>query len=162
MVTVVSGTKSFDDVFEEHWHKIFCITPSRDPPKCDPSVLEYFGVLSLTDIRSPDRKLWYIYYSKQPEVDETLNRIFHKYGKKNMCEIFRKHTFSGVGLRARVKAYFYDKKWHVKGNILEAPAKTSCNSDQMLKMITDLYNEERRMLYGFLCMKHNGIRKHFY
>ncbi|XP_017866129.1 PREDICTED: uncharacterized protein LOC108615832 isoform X1 [Drosophila arizonae] len=158
---MASNDIDFDEEFEKYLHQMFHIKPCDVKSKCDESVVEYFGVLSLTDIRSPERKLWYIYYSKQPEVDETLNRIFHKYGKKNMCEIFRKQTFSGVALRARVKSYFQDRKWHVKGNLLEAPAKCSFNSDQMIKVITELHHEERKMLYNFLCMKHNGMRKYF-
>ncbi|XP_023175521.1 uncharacterized protein LOC111602594 [Drosophila hydei] len=159
---MASNDIDFNDEFEKYLSRMFYIKPCEVTSKCDESNVEYFGVLSLTDVRSPDRKLWYIYYSKQPEVDETLSRIFHKYGKKNMCEIFRKHTFSGVGLRARVKAFFYEKRWHVKGNLLEAPAKSSFNNDQMIKIITDLHHEERKMLYSFLCMKHNGVRTYFH
>ncbi|XP_030243925.1 uncharacterized protein LOC115564123 isoform X2 [Drosophila navojoa] len=157
---MASNVANFDDEFEKYLHRLFYVTPTEETSKCDPSNIEYFGVLSLTDVRSPDRKLWYIYYSKQPEVDETLNRIFHKYGKKNMCEIFRKPTFSGVGLRDRVKRHFQDKKWYVKGNILEAPPKSPYNDDRMLKMITELYNDERKMLYNYICMTHDSFIKY--
>ncbi|EDW60891.2 uncharacterized protein [Drosophila virilis] len=153
--------KSFDDEFETYLHRMFYIKPTEETTKCDPSIVECFGVLSLTDMRAPDRKLWYIYYCKQPEVDDTLNRIFHKYGKKNMCEIFRKPTFSGVGLRARVKTYFSEKKWLVKGNLLEAPPKSLYNNDRMVRNITDLYNEERKMLYTYICMKHDAFSRYY-
>ncbi|XP_034478505.1 uncharacterized protein LOC117784794 isoform X1 [Drosophila innubila] len=149
-----------DEDFEEYLHKIFYIKQNTDESKCDPSIVEYFGVLSLTDVNSPERKLWYIYYCKQPEIDETVERIFEKYGKKNMYELFRKPICSGVSLRTRVKKHFSGLKWYVKGNLLEAPPKSHYNNERMAKAISDLYFEERKMLYNYICMKHNAYSKY--
>ncbi|XP_034111180.1 uncharacterized protein LOC117572456 isoform X1 [Drosophila albomicans] len=151
---------NFEEEFEAYLHRIFYIKPYTEESKCDPSIVEYFGVFSLTDIRAPERKLWYIYYCKQPDIDETVDRIFQKYGKKNVCELFRKPIFSGVSLRTRVKTHFSELKWYVKGNLLEAPPKSHYNDERMAKTITDLYNDERKMLYNYICMKHNAFSRY--
>ncbi|EDW00853.1 uncharacterized protein LOC6559722 isoform X3 [Drosophila grimshawi] len=148
---MTSEDMSFDDKFEKYLHKLFYVPPNYE---YDPSVVEIFGVLSLTDVRQPDRKLWYLYHCKQTEVDETLDRIFKKYGKKNMREIFRKRTFSGVGLRERVKAHFANKKLYVKEKLIEAPRNSSFNDDKVIKHVTELYDEERRLLFEYVCRKH--------
>lgn len=142
-------------------HKIFYM--KRDytqDTKCDPSIVEYFGVFSLTDVRAPDRKLWYVYYCKKSEIDETMDRIFQKYGKKNVCEIFRKPVFSGLSLRSRVKKHFSELKWYVKGNLLEAPPKSLYNEERMIKAISDLYCDEQKMLYNYIGMKHNAFNRY--
>jgi len=136
-------------------HKIFNVTQTNEKTECDPSIIEYFGVLGLTDVNAPERKLWYIYYCKQPEIDQTVDRIFQKYGKKNLCELFRKPVFCGVSMRTRVKKHFAGLRWYVKGNLLEAPPKSHMTDERMAKAINDLYFEERKMLYDYICMKHN-------
>lgn len=144
-------------------YKIFYI--KRDytqDTKCDPSTVEFFGVFSLTDLRAPDRKLWYVYYCKKSEIDETVDRIFQKYGKKNVCEIFRKPVFSGVSLRSRVKKHFSELKWYVKGNILEAPPKSLYNEERMIKAMSDLYYDEQKMLYNYIGMKHSAFSRYRY
>ncbi|KAH8394705.1 hypothetical protein KR222_002082, partial [Zaprionus bogoriensis] len=147
---------NFNEQFEEHLHRMFYI--KRDysaETNCDPSIVEYFGVFGLTDVRAPERKLWYVYYCKKPEIDETVERIFQKYGKKNVCEIFRKPVLSGVSLRSRVKKHFHELKWYVKGNLLEAPPKSHYNVERMMKSMSDLYHDEQKMLYNYIGMKHN-------
>lgn len=142
-------------------HKIFYVKPNvTENTKCDVSIIEYFGVFSLTDLRAPDRKLWYVYYCKKPEIDETVDRIFQKYGKKNVCEIFRKPVFSGVSLRSRVKKHFSELKWYVKGNLLEAPPKSHCNEERMMKIMMDLYHDEQKMLYNYIGMSHNAFNRY--
>ncbi|XP_026840934.1 uncharacterized protein LOC6590938 [Drosophila persimilis] len=117
---------------------------------CDPAAVEFFGVMSLTDVRSPRRKLWYMYYSTSDQVDITVDRIHRKYGQKNMYDLFRKPIFSGAGLRSRVKNHFAALKWYVKGNILEAPPDTLYNDEKVINTITDLYYAERRRYYDFI------------
>ncbi|XP_026840933.1 uncharacterized protein LOC113565043 [Drosophila persimilis] len=112
--------------------------------------VEFFGVMSLTDVRSPRRKLWYMYYSTSDQVDITVDRIHRKYGQKNMYDLFRKPIFSGAGLRSRVKNHFAALKWYVKGNILEAPPDTLYNDEKVINTITDLYFVERRWYYDFI------------
>ncbi|XP_032591378.1 uncharacterized protein LOC6559722 isoform X2 [Drosophila grimshawi] len=144
---------SFDDRFVKHLQKLFYMPPNIE---YDPSVIDMFGVLSLTDVRQPDRKLWYMYYCKQNEVDETLDRIFKKYGKKNMREIFRKRVFSGFGLRERLKTHFANKKLYVKEKLIEAPRNSSFNDDKVIKNVTEVYNKERRLIFEYVCRKHLG------
>ncbi|KAL7738227.1 hypothetical protein ACLKA6_006560 [Drosophila palustris] len=151
---------NFEEEFERHLHNIFYVKQNAEETKCDPSIIEYFGVLALTDVRAPERKLWYIYYCKQPDIDETVERIFQKYGKKNMCELFRKPIYSGVSLRSRVKKHFAELKWYVKGNLLEAPPKSHYNDERMAKAISDLYFEERKMLYDYICMSHKVYHRY--
>ncbi|EDW00852.1 uncharacterized protein LOC6559071 [Drosophila grimshawi] len=142
---------SFDDKFGNYLYKLLCVAPDTES---DPCVIEIFGVLSLTDVRQPDRKLWYMYHCKQNEVDETLDRIFKKYGKKNMREIIRKRVYSGVGLRERVKTHFANKKLYVTEKLIEAPRNSSFNDDKVIKNVTEAYNEERRLLFEYVCRKH--------
>ncbi|KAH8306005.1 hypothetical protein KR018_010290, partial [Drosophila ironensis] len=119
----------------------------------DPGTIEYFGVLSLKDVRSPGRKLWYMYYATTDQLDNVVDRIHRKYGQKNMYELFRKPVFSGAGMRARVKDHFSGLKWLVKGNILEAPPGNLYNDEKVINTIADLYQAERRRYYDFVLKK---------
>ncbi|XP_034652746.1 uncharacterized protein LOC117891409 [Drosophila subobscura] len=120
--------------------------------ECDPGAVEFFGVMSLTDVRSPRRKIWYMYYSAGDQIDVTVDRILHKYGKKNMYDLFRKPIFSGAGMRSIVKDHFAALNWYVKGNILEAPPDNSYNDEKVINTINDLYYAERRRHCNFLMM----------
>lgn len=155
-----AANTDFDAEFEHHLHKIFYVKQTDVKTECDQSIIEYFGVLGLTDVNAPERKLWYIYYCKQPEIDQTVDRIFQKYGKKNLCELFRKPIFCGVSMRTRVKKHFAGLRWYVKGNLLEAPPKSHYTDERMAKAINDLYFEERKMLYNYICMKHNDYSRY--
>ncbi|XP_017090931.1 uncharacterized protein [Drosophila bipectinata] len=125
----------------------------------DPSAVEYFGVLSLTDVRAPRRKLWYMYYATTDELDATVDHIHKKYGQKNMYDLYRKPVFSGSGMRARVKNHFSALKWYVKGNILEAPPDSPYNDEKVVNTIADLYQAERRRYHDLLLGKNNDYAK---
>ncbi|ALC41776.1 CG33469, partial [Drosophila busckii] len=144
----------FDNEFAPYLRRIFYLKPEKEI-EADASAIEYFGVFNLTDVRAPERKLWYVYYCKKSEIDDTVDRIFQKYGKKNLCEIFRKPVFSGLSLRSRVKSHFSEQKWYVKGNLLEAPPKGRYNDERMAKAIGDLYNAEQLKIYNYIGMKYN-------
>ncbi|XP_017024590.1 uncharacterized protein [Drosophila kikkawai] len=116
----------------------------------DSKEVEYFGILSLTDVRAPRRKLWYMYYATTTQLDETIDRIHRKYGQKNMYELFRKPVFSGAGMRSRVKNHFSGLKWYVKGNILEASSESCYNDEKVVNTVADLYQAERRRYYDYL------------
>ncbi|XP_015034172.2 uncharacterized protein LOC26529021 [Drosophila willistoni] len=144
---------NFEDKFEKHLRVLFYMNPLPENPKCDTSKLEFFGVLRLKDVLKPERNLWCIYHCRQPDIDRTIDALLEKYGKKNMCEIFRKPIFKGAALRAAVKKYFTDLKWFVKGNLLEAPPKRHFNDDRVIKCLTDVYNIERQKLHNFVVMQ---------
>ncbi|XP_020804781.1 uncharacterized protein LOC110181387 [Drosophila serrata] len=112
--------------------------------------VEYFGILSLTDMRAPQRKLWYMYYATSEQLDKTIDQIHRKYGQRNMYELFRKPVFSGRGMRSRVKNHFSGLRWYVKGNVLEASPNSCYNNEKVVKTVTDLYLTERRKYYDYL------------
>ncbi|XP_068147874.1 uncharacterized protein [Drosophila tropicalis] len=141
---------NLDDRLEEYMRGMCHVNPKKGPTECDIAIVEYFGVLSLTDVRAPRRKLWYIYYSRSDEIDNTVDRIHRKYGQKNMYELFRKPIYSGADFRGRVKANFANLKWYVKGNILEAPPQSTYTDEKVIRVITDLYYAERRIYYDYL------------
>ncbi|EDW00851.1 uncharacterized protein LOC6559070 [Drosophila grimshawi] len=149
----MTSEDNFAHEFERYLYRSFHFGPNTKIRQYDPSIMEIFGVLSLTDVRQPDRKLWYVYYCKQTEVDETLDRIFKKYGKKNMREIFRKPVFSGVDLCDKVKDHFAEKKLYVKGKLIEAPRNSPYNDDKIMRQVTGLYDEEQRLLFQYVCSK---------
>ncbi|SPP75297.1 uncharacterized protein LOC117578521 isoform X1 [Drosophila guanche] len=142
-----------DAEMDNHLRCIFYIKPKPAPTKCSPFVVEFFGVLSLTDLREPERKLWYIYYCKQSDIEHTVHQIHQKYGKKNMYEIFQKPVFSGAALRASVKKHFAELKWFTKGNLLEAPPKSHFNNERVCKTVTDLRNIEQQRIYNYVLVK---------
>ncbi|XP_030388434.1 uncharacterized protein LOC115634696 [Scaptodrosophila lebanonensis] len=150
----------FEDRFEEYLRRIFYLKSAEEIKRTNSSVVEYFGVLSLTDFRRPERKLWYLFYCPQSRIVETLDQLQTKYGKKNICEIFRKPVFSGVGMRAVVKKHFSEMKWYTNGNLIEAPPKSYYDDKRMLKTLTDLYNLERKKLYNYISMKHNHFKRY--
>ncbi|XP_017146441.1 uncharacterized protein LOC108158543 [Drosophila miranda] len=153
MAASIKDTDSANEEFDKHLRYVLHMKPKEDPPKCNTYVVEFFGVLSLTDLRAPERKLWYIYYCKQSDIDQTVDQIHQKYGKKNMYDLFRKPVFSGAGLRASVKKHFSELKWFTKGNLLEAPPKSHFNDERVCKTITDLYNIEQQRLYNYVMVK---------
>ncbi|KAH8401622.1 hypothetical protein KR009_006868, partial [Drosophila setifemur] len=135
---------------ETYMRKVFYFRDIDTKNGYDPAAIEYFGVLSLIDVRSPRRKLWYIYYASENDLEQTVDRIHHKYGKKNMFELYRKPVFSGAGMRSRVKNHFAGLKWYVKGNILEATPDSPYNDEKVVNTIADLYHSERRRYFDFL------------
>ncbi|KAH8375289.1 hypothetical protein KR200_006497, partial [Drosophila serrata] len=128
----------------------------------DPKEVEYFGILSLTDVRAPRRKLWYMYYATKDQLDDTLDRIHRKYGQKNMYDLFRKPVYSGAGMRYRVKNHFSGHKWYVKGNILEAPSNSCYNDEKVANTVADLYEAEKRKYYDYLTYKSDQLKSYNY
>ncbi|KAH8254710.1 hypothetical protein KR032_011776, partial [Drosophila birchii] len=128
----------------------------------NPKEVEYFGILSLTDVRAPRRKLWYMYYATTDQLDDTVDRIHRKYGQKNMFELYRKPVYSGAGMRSRVKNHFSDLKWYVKGNILEAPPSSCYNDEKVMNTVADLYEAEKRRYYDFLMRKNEPFKSYNY
>ncbi|KAH8232817.1 hypothetical protein KR026_000696, partial [Drosophila bipectinata] len=145
---------------DNHLKRIFYIKPNGVPLNSKPFVVEFFGVLSLTDMRAPDRKLWVIYHCKQPDLDKTVDEIHEKYGKKNMYDLFRKPVFSGLALRASVKKHFANLKWYTKGNVLEAPPKSHFNDERVVKAINDLHHLEQQRLYNYVMVKNNWFKRY--
>lgn len=134
---------------------MFCLKEIDTKNEYIPTEVEYFGVLSLSDVRAPRRKLWYMYYATTDQVDKTVDQIHRKYGQKNMYELFRKPVYTGAGMRSRVKNHFKGLKWHVKGNILEAPLGSSLNDEKVVNTIADLYQNERRRYFDYLMSRSN-------
>jgi len=134
---------------------VFCLKEIDTKNEYIPTEVEYFGVLSLSDVRAPRRKLWYMYYATTDQVDKTVDQIHRKYGQKNMYELFRKPVYTGAGMRSRVKNHFKGLKWHVKGNILEAPLGSSLNDEKVVNTIADLYQNERRRYFDYLMSRSN-------
>lgn len=96
-----------------------------------------------------------MYYATTDQVDKTVDQIHRKYGQKNMYELFRKPVYTGAGMRSRVKNHFKGLKWHVKGNILEAPLGSSLNDEKVVNTIADLYQNERRRYFDYLMSRSN-------
>ncbi|KAH8306008.1 hypothetical protein KR018_010295, partial [Drosophila ironensis] len=144
-----------DAEIEDHLRRILYIKNKEEPQKYKPYVPEFFGVLSLTDLRARDRKLWVIYHCKQPDLDKTIDEIHQKYGKKNMYDLFRTPVFSGPALRASVKKHFEEMKWFATGNLLEAPPKSHYNDERVVKAIADLHHLEQQKLYNYIMVKNN-------
>lgn len=134
---------------------MFCLKEIDTKNEYIPTEVEYFGVLSLSDVRAPRRKLWYMYYATTDQVDKTVDQIHRRYGQKNMYELFRKPVYTGAGMRSRVKNHFKGLKWHVKGNILEAPLGSSLNDEKVVNTIADLYQNERRRYFDYLMSRSN-------
>ncbi|XP_017039111.1 uncharacterized protein LOC108086644 [Drosophila ficusphila] len=155
MNTPNSAYPDLEKRLETYMRRIFYLKEIATSNEYNSSEVEYFGVLSLTDVRSPRRKLWYMYYAKSDQLDITVDRIHRKYGQKNMYELFRKPVFSGAGMRSRVKNHFGGLKWYVKGNILEAPADSTFNDEKVVNTIADLYQAERRKYYDCLIAANN-------
>lgn len=145
---------------DNHLRRIFYIKPVKETHNCKPYIPEFFGVLSLTDVRSPERKLWVIYHSKQPDLDKTVDEIHQKYGKKNMYDLFRKPVFSGLALRASVKKHFAQLKWYTNGNVLEAPPKSHFNDERVVKAINDLHHLEQQRLYNYVMVKNHWSKQY--
>ncbi|XP_070069847.1 uncharacterized protein [Drosophila takahashii] len=143
-----------EEEIDNHLRRVFYIKPNGDSPKMNPYIVEFFGVLSLNDLRAPERKLWVIYFCKQPELDKTVDEIHQKYGKKNMFDLYRTPVFSGAALRASVKKHFSGLKWFTNGNLLEAPPKSHFNDERVVKTITDLHHQEQQRLYNYVMVKH--------
>eukprot|EP00099_Drosophila_melanogaster_P029907 NP_995837.1 uncharacterized protein Dmel_CG33468 [Drosophila melanogaster] len=140
---------------ERYLRSVFCLKEIDTKNEYIPTEVEYFGVLSLSDVRAPRRKLWYMYYATTDQVDKTVDQIHRKYGQKNMYELFRKPVYTGAGMRSRVKNHFKGLKWHVKGNILEAPLGSSLNDEKVVNTIADLYQNERRRYFDYLMSRSN-------
>ncbi|XP_052840198.1 uncharacterized protein LOC128254887 [Drosophila gunungcola] len=140
---------------ETYMRRVFCLKEIETTNEYDPKEVEYFGVLSLTDVRAPRRKLWYMYYATTEQLDRTVDRIHRKYGQRNMYELFRKPVYSGAGMRSRVKNHFGGLRWYVKGNVLEAPPDSSYNDEKVVNTIADLYRAERRKYYDYLLYRNN-------
>ncbi|XP_016946936.1 uncharacterized protein LOC108022494 [Drosophila biarmipes] len=149
-----------EEEIDNHLRRIFYIKPKADSPKCNPYIVEFFGVLSLTDLRAPERKLWVIYYCKQPELDKTVDEIHQKYGKKNMFDLYRTPVFSGAALRASVKKHFAGLKWFTNGNLLEAPPKSHFNDERVVKTIADLHHQEQQRLYNYVMVKNMWFKRY--
>ncbi|EDV56013.2 uncharacterized protein LOC6549395 [Drosophila erecta] len=147
------GDYDLVEEIDNHLRRLFYIKPKAENPKLNPYVVEFFGVLSLTDLRAPQRKLWVIYYAKQPDLDKTVDEIHEKYGKKNMFDMYRTPVFSGAALRDSVKKHFSNLKWFTKGNLLEAPPKSHFNDERVVKTITDLHHLEHQRLYNYVMVK---------
>ncbi|KAH8291495.1 hypothetical protein KR054_012213, partial [Drosophila jambulina] len=128
----------------------------------DTKEVEYFGILSLTDVRAPRRKLWYMYYATTDQLSDTVDRIHRKYGQKNMYELFRKPVYSGAGMRSRVKNHFSGLKWYVKGNILEAPPSSCYNDEKVVNTAADLYEAEKRRYYDYLMRRNDQFKSYNY
>ncbi|XP_041450176.1 uncharacterized protein LOC111076362 [Drosophila obscura] len=149
-----------DRRLEQYMRTIFWRKDALTEHECDPAAVEYFGVMSLTDVRSPRRKIWYMYYCTGDRIDSTVDRIHRKYGQKNMYDLFRKPIFSGAGMRSIVKNHFAALKWYVKGNILEAPPDNFYNDEKVINTITDLYYAERQRYYGFVMTYNTSYNKY--
>ncbi|XP_050744125.1 uncharacterized protein LOC108022496 isoform X2 [Drosophila biarmipes] len=149
-----------EDKLEKYWRRLFYLQPKAGPTPLDPGTVEYFGVFGITDPQAADRKLWYIYCCRKPEIPEVGERIRHKYGKKNVHEIYRRATFSGVGFRRIVKDYFSHLKWFVSGNLLEAPPKSYFNDERFVKTISDLNGKEQRRLFDYIMVQHDWFKRY--
>ncbi|XP_043644543.1 uncharacterized protein LOC122614121 [Drosophila teissieri] len=147
------GDYDLEEEIDSHLRRLFYIKPKVDNPKRKPYVVEFFGVLSLTDLRAPQRKLWVIYNAKQPDLDKTVDEIHEKYGKKNMFDLYRTPVFSGAALRDSVKKHFSNLKWFTTGSLLEAPPKSHFNDERVVKTITDLHHLEHQRLYNYVMVK---------
>ncbi|XP_043644833.1 uncharacterized protein LOC122614337 [Drosophila teissieri] len=147
---------------ETYMRKVHWLKPINTTNEYDPNEVEYFGVLSLTDVRAPRRKLWYLYYATTDQVGKTVDQIHRKYGQRNMYELFRKPVYSGAGMRSRVKNHFKGLRWLVKGNILEAPPGSPYNDEKVVNTIADLYQGERRKYYDYLLSRSNHFRSYNY
>ncbi|XP_033155015.1 uncharacterized protein LOC117137605 [Drosophila mauritiana] len=140
---------------ERYLRSVFGLKEIDTKNEYDPTEVEYFGLLSLCDVRAPRRKLWYMYYATTDQVDKTVDQIHRKYGQRNMYELFRKPVYTGAGMRSRVKHHFKELKWQVKGNILEAPQNSSFNDEKVVNTIADLYQDERRRYFDYLMSSSN-------
>ncbi|XP_002091331.3 uncharacterized protein LOC6530405 [Drosophila yakuba] len=147
------GDYDLEEQIDSRLRRLFYIKPKADNPKLKPYVVEFFGVLSLTDLRAPQRKLWVIYNAKQPDLDKTIDEIHEKYGKKNMFDLYRTPVFSGAALRDSVKKHFSNLKWFTTGSLLEAPPKSHFNDERVVKTITDLHHLEHQRLYNYVMVK---------
>ncbi|XP_017132991.1 uncharacterized protein LOC108149732 [Drosophila elegans] len=159
----VNAVKETDYDLEEeidsHLRRIFYIKPKESAP-LNPYIVEFFGVLSLKDLRAPERKLWVIYYCKQPELDKTVDEIHQKYGKKNMFDLYRTPVFSGAALRVAVKKHFSELKWFTTGSLLETPPKSHFNDERVVKTIVDLHHLEQQRLYNYVMVKNKWFRQY--
>ncbi|KAH8401480.1 hypothetical protein KR009_005773 [Drosophila setifemur] len=149
-----------EEEIDNHLRRIFYIKPRGEPQKYKPYIVEFFGVLSLTDLRAPDRKLWVIYNCKKPDLDKTINEIHEKYGKKNMYDIFRVPVFSGPALRASVKKRFSELKFFTTGSLLEAPPKSHFNDERVVKIITEQHHFEQQRLYNYVMVKNMWFKRY--
>ncbi|XP_032571983.1 uncharacterized protein LOC6609167 isoform X2 [Drosophila sechellia] len=122
---------------ERYLRSVFCLKEIDTKNEYDPTEVEYFGLLSLCDVRAPRRKLWYMYYATTDQVDKTVDQI-HR-----------------AGMRSRAKNHFKGLKWQVKGNILEAPPNSSFNDEKVVNTIADLYQDERRRYFDYLKSRSN-------
>ncbi|KAH8348174.1 hypothetical protein KR084_004962, partial [Drosophila pseudotakahashii] len=150
----------FEDKLEKYWRRLFYLQPIAEPTPLDPCAVEYFGVFSITDPQATDRKLWYIYCCLKSEIPEVVERIRQKYGKKNVCEIYQKPTFSGVGLRRSVRDYFSNLKWFASGNLLEAPPNSHYSDERVVKMILDLHAKEQRRIFDYVMVQHDWFKRY--
>nr|XP_041633082.1 uncharacterized protein LOC108076317 isoform X2 [Drosophila kikkawai] len=149
---------------ETYMRRVFCIYKPKTEARneYDSKDVEYFGILSLTDVRAPRRKLWYMYYATMDQLDNTVDRIHRKYGQKNMYELFRKPVYTGAGMRSRVKNHFSGLKWYVKGNILEAPPSSCYNDEKVVNTVADLYETEKRKYYDYLMLRNDHFKSYNY
>ncbi|EDV37591.1 uncharacterized protein Dana_GF13526 [Drosophila ananassae] len=155
-----SAYPNLEERLDTYMRRIFYLRDSHlATQEHDPAIVEYFGVLSLTNVRAPRRKLWYMYYATADELDATVDQIHKKYGQKNMYDLYRKPVFSGSGMRARVKNHFSALKWYVKGNILEAPPDSPYNDEKVVNTIADLYQADRRRYHDLLVGKNSDFVK---
>ncbi|XP_039484497.1 uncharacterized protein LOC120447130 [Drosophila santomea] len=145
---------------ETYLRRAYCLKEVDTKNGYDPHEVEYFGVLSLNDVRAPRRKLWYMYYATTDQLDKVVDQIHRKYGQRNMYDLFRKPVYTGAGMRSRVKNHFKGLKWHVKGNILEAPPESSYNDEKVVNTISDLYQDERRKYYDYLMSRSNYFKSY--
>ncbi|XP_017039112.1 uncharacterized protein LOC108086645 [Drosophila ficusphila] len=149
-----------EDKLEKYWRRLFYLQPLAESTSLDLSELEYFGVFSVKDPQATDRKLWYIYCCFQPEIAEVVEKVRQKYGKKNVHEVYRKPTFSGVGFRRTVRDYFSHLKWITKGHLLEAPANSYYNDVRIVKTVAELHDKEQRRLFDCIMEQHNWFKKY--
>ncbi|XP_016997948.2 uncharacterized protein [Drosophila takahashii] len=157
MNTPNSAYPDLEKRLDTYMRRIFYLKEIYTTNEYDPNEVEYFVVFSLTDVRAPRRKLWYMYYATTDQLDKTVDRIHRKYGQKNMYELFRKPVFTGVGMRSRVRNHFGGLKWYVKGNVLEASPDSPYNDEKVINTIADLYQAERRKCYDFLVSRNNVL-----
>ncbi|KAH8290804.1 hypothetical protein KR054_006022, partial [Drosophila jambulina] len=149
-----------EDKLEKYWRRLFYLRPLAEPTALDLSELDYFGVFRVKDPLDPDRRLWHIYSCSQPEILEVGDKIRQKYGKKNVWEIYRKPTYSRVGLRSTVRKHFSDLKWITSGNLLEAPAKSHYTDERVIKDVSDLFEKEQSRLFEYIMVQNDWYKRY--